>query len=527
MKIQLFAVVTAITIAGPSQNAFASAPNTAVSLVAAKGDSITNGITLSAAGSPTLDAVGDVAFRAVLKGKAVTEKNRIAIVAYSNGVPTIVVRTGDVDPVTGAIFDRLSDPILSRTGVMVFLGRLKVGAGDTTKTNSAGIWEYQNGTLSLIARAGAKAPDFGLPPASFLANFNQIAVNDWGGVIFTASIEGTGPKPSEALFASRFSGGLFLSQFTGEEFNFYGYPGFVANLGVLKPLPHVCGQGRSLAGNGDYILSPKLRALRSDTVVLRPFHFGLFFQKDDETDELGAGFPGGPPPPSYTAQFKLHEAIINNSNQMVVRGTVVDKGYNSTNNTVIATVPNSLITFPFQFLVRTGDAAPDSSGTTSDATFSQLGDPVLNNNGRIAFLANVRGPKHSNTLGIWSDADGIMKRIVAQGDVEPGSGAKFQDFDQMVLPDLGGVIVEAGVSGSGGQKRGLWAVGQKGELRRLLLDGNTLDFRGSRKTLKRFRIFQIPPHFAGQTRSFDPDTGSLVFQAIFTNGSWGIYRINP
>jgi hypothetical protein len=394
--------------------------NSAPLLVAADGDQVANGITLIASGSPAIDGVGNVAFRALLRGKNVTSKNRVAIVVCSNGAPSIVVRTGDVDPVTGATFDQLSDPILSRTGVMVFLGGLKVGTGDATKTNSVGIWEYQNGTLSLIARTGAQAPDFGVPPASFFVNFNQIAVNDWGGVIFTASIERTGQKPSEALFASHFSGGLFLSQFTGEEFNFYGYRGLVADLGVLKPLPHVSGQGRTLAENGDYILSPKLRAFPSDTSVLKPFHFGLFFQKDDELDELGAGFPGGPLPPSYTAQFKLHEAIINNSNQMVVRATVVDEGYNFTNNTVIATVPNSLITFPFQFLVRTGDAAPNSSGTISDAAFSQLGDPVLNNNGRIAFLASVRGPKHSNTLGIWSDADGIMKRIVAQGDVEPG-----------------------------------------------------------------------------------------------------------
>jgi hypothetical protein len=81
------------------------------------------------------------------------------------------------------------------------------------------------------------------------------------------------------------------------------------------------------------------------------------------------------------------------------------------------------------------------------------------------------------------------------------------------------------VSDSGGRKQGLWALGQTGELQRLLLDGDTLDFHGSLKTLKRFRIFQIPPHFAGQTRSFDPGTGSLVFQAVFSDGSWGIYRI--
>jgi hypothetical protein len=154
---------------------------------------------------------------------------------------------------------------------------------------------------------------------------------------------------------------------------------------------------------------------------------------------------------------------------------------------------------------------------------------VLNNNGHIAFLANVRGPTRSNTLGIWSDADGIMKRIVAQGDIEPGgSGGKFRDFDQIVLPDVGGVVIEAGVGGAGGgRKQGLWAVGPDGLLQRLLLEGDNLDFHGTLKALRHFNIFKITPHFSGQTRSFAPSTGSLVFQAVFGDGSWGIYQITP
>lgn len=508
---------------------FSSQPVVAASCVAVQGDQITNGVTLNSAGNPAMDAAGDVAFRAILKGKNVTAENRIAVVIYSNGIPTVVVRTGDTDPNTGAIFSQLSDPILSSTGVLVFLGGLRVGTGNVTEKNSTGIWEYRNGQLSLITLSGTKAPDFGTQPEAFFKSFNQIAINDWGGVVFTASIEGSGSKPSEALFASQFSGGLSLSEFIGEEFTFYGYGGSVAELGLLKPLPHVCGQGRTLAENGDYIFSPKMRAFPSDATVLKPFHCGLFFQKDDQFDELGAGFPGGPLPPTYTAQFKLNEAIINNSNQMVVRATVVDEGYNSTNNTVIATVPNCLLTWPFQYLVRTGDLAPDASGATGESTFSSLGDPVLNNNGHIAFLANVRGPTRSNTLGIWSDADGIMKRIVAQGDIEPGgSGGKFRDFDQIVLPDVGGVVIEAGVGGAGGgRKQGLWAVGPDGLLQRLLLEGDNLDFHGTLKALRHFNIFKITPHFSGQTRSFAPSTGSLVFQAVFGDGSWGIYQITP
>src|SRR5262249_40890255 len=161
----------------------------------------------------------------VLKGDDGRAENRIAIIIYSNDVPNVVVRTGDTDPNTGGIFSQLSDPILSSKGALVFLGSLKGGTNNITGKNSTGIWESQNGELRVIALSGAQAQDFSTQPESFFESFNQIAVNDWGGVVFTAAIASYGSKNTQALFASHFSGGLFLSEISGEAVADFGFPG--------------------------------------------------------------------------------------------------------------------------------------------------------------------------------------------------------------------------------------------------------------------------------------------------------------
>lgn len=490
-------------------------------LLAAQGDSILDGVTLQSAESPAIDQNGDVAFRALLKGSNVTQNNRVAIVVCSNGTPKIIIRAGDIDPNTGGIFDQLSDPILSSSGVLVFAGSVKSGTGSTTKRNSTGIWEYQNGTLSLIAQSGTPAPDFGRPPKLYFKNFDQIAVNDWGGVEFTASLQQAGLGNTAGLFVTRYSAGLVLVEIRGEEITDFGFGGFLVRFGDLEPLPHVSGQGRTMAQNGNYIRRPVFKALPSDHYVIRPFHYGLIFMDNNASDDVGESFPSFPP---YGAQFKFREPIINSSNQTVFRTTIVEPGFKRATNTVIELLTNDISFAPFyQTLARTGDSAPGTSG----ATYSKLGDPVLNNNGQIAFLANVRGPKHSNIIGVWSGMPGMMQRIIAQGDIEAGgSGGRFADFAQIVLPDVGGVVIEAEIADAAGErKRGLWVAEQNRGLQRLLLEGDPLDFHGVQKKLKHFDIFKIAPHFSGQTRSFNPQTGSLVFRAFFTDGAWGIYEI--
>src|SRR5205807_1163884 len=115
-------------------------------------------------------------------------------------------------------------------------------------------------------------------------------------------------------------------------------------------------------------------------------------------------------------------------------------------------------------LLRTGDPAPDATGLSISGSFAKISDPVLNNNNRIAFIGTLKTSGTSITsksdVGIWSDWDGTMKRIVREGDTAPGGyGGKFSAFTQLVLPDDGGPIFLATLSGvPKTQSTGVWAV---------------------------------------------------------------------
>jgi hypothetical protein len=64
-----------------------------------------------------------------------------------------------------------------------------------------------------------------------------------------------------------------------------------------------------------------------------------------------------------------------------------------------------------------------------------------------------------------------------------------------------------------------------GALECIVRTGATVSFRGTPKKIKALGVFQVAPHVAGQSRSFDASTGNLVYQAYFTDGSWGIYEV--
>jgi hypothetical protein len=64
-----------------------------------------------------------------------------------------------------------------------------------------------------------------------------------------------------------------------------------------------------------------------------------------------------------------------------------------------------------------------------------------------------------------------------------------------------------------------------GSVVRVVAKGDSLPFRGgAQKTVKTIGVFQQPAKAVGQSRSFDPSTGAIVYQATFTDGNWGIYR---
>jgi hypothetical protein len=117
--------------------------------------------TFEVLGAPVASNDGHVAFRGLLKqGAGVTITNRIGLWNYQSGVGSLLARTGSggVPDLPGANFTALEDPLMNATGQLVLPATLDTG--------NAGLWRYDGATGELLAVAGGVAPD--VPDATFL-----------------------------------------------------------------------------------------------------------------------------------------------------------------------------------------------------------------------------------------------------------------------------------------------------------------------------------------------------------------------
>ena len=96
-------------------------------------------------------------------GTTYTDKNTGIVKVMTAGSPTAVATSGDLAAGTGsATFATFSSPAINDSDDVAFAATLKVGVGDTTTKNAAGIWaDDSNGTRQLVAREGEIAPGTG------------------------------------------------------------------------------------------------------------------------------------------------------------------------------------------------------------------------------------------------------------------------------------------------------------------------------------------------------------------------------
>jgi hypothetical protein len=203
------------------------------------------------------------------------------------------------------------------------------------------------------------------------------------------------------------------------------------------------------------------------------------------------------------------------------------------NSTGIFLVSGSTISL----IARTGNGAPEASGV-----FAKLGDPVLNNNGAVAFMAAIKIGTDNVTAAtqseIWSNASGGLQPIAQEG-TRPEDANTFASFAQIVLPDFQDVAYLANTASLAQpptMSQSVWATvtpafGEEPDDLVATVGGaylaETQFFRGTPKPIMAIRIFQGVPTALGQSRSFDATTGYLVYKATFADGSWGIYVAAP
>lgn len=177
----------------------------------------------------------------------------------------------------------------------------------------------------------------------------------------------------------------------------------------------------------------------------------------------------------------------------------------------------------------------DASEAGTGAIFSLLKDPVLSDDGSIAFPATVKsstvkGPG-SSTLWWWKPATDSLT-LLAQGGAEPNDlpGAKWKAFTSLAIAGGGrGPIFVATLTPNHtnvtpASATGIWATDYQDQLHLLFRTGIP-DAILPGKTLKSFTILQASVGSTGVTRSFN-NQGQLVWLANFTDKTQAIITTN-
>lgn len=426
--------------------------------------------------NPVMTGGGSVVFgNSMLVGPGgVTGLNNGGIWSDTSGTLSLIVREGNAAPGTvGAVFEGLGDtPLFNDAGQIAMLSALLEGTGDVTQDNKIGIWTGAPGSLSLIARDGAVAPGT-------------------AGAVF-------GAAPIEDPF---------------DPGTFYPQPGIGA-IGGLNDSGRIAVLARLYPGTGD--------ATESNDE-------GIWSNGSGTLDLIARKGTVAPGTTGGVFNGFNNSPVINNSGRVAFHSYLLQGTGDVTADNDRGIWSNRLGSLAL--VVRNGDAAPDVAG----ATFKNLGSPMLNGLGRIAFVGKIDGPgiTTQNDEGLWFEGPGAMSLIAREGDAAPGTTGVFNSLnlfaDNFLLSDVGQIAFLAGLrSGIGGvttaNDRGIWATDANGQLTLVIREGDQIDVDND-PLVDDIRTVRTIDFVLTKTGGDDGrgtpfnDNGQLAFRLTFTNDS--------
>ena len=248
----------------------------------------------------------------------------------------------------------------------------------------------------------------------------------------------------------------------------------------------------------------------------------------------GSQAPGIP----NTQFVSFGSPAINDLSNLAFQAVVTGSGITAYNNHGIWAPAVSGSNITPTLIVRTGQSTlyySSLTGTTPQlATFTALGDPLFDNNNRIAFIGTATtGAAGSAQQSIFAETTGTLVRVAGLQDqaADCAQGSLISSFQQLVLPDVGGVVFVANLTvGVGGvtasNSQGLWLADATGQVGLVARTGDVLvtDQIGTRKTIASIAIFTATTGVGAQTRSFN-SKGTLVYTITFTDGTQSIYSL--
>jgi len=501
---------------------------------------------------PMITGAGKISFKGILFAREatdldpnpITSANDLAIFADKGSIPLALIarESSDAPGVTGGKFLNFSDPIQSDDGEVAFKATLKTGVGfpGFSGANNEVIYSDAPGTLTKVARKGETIAAFGA--SASWKTFNSIAVVD-GGCFGVALLNGVAATADQVFWAWEPGDVAPRAALREGDLIDFGPAGSraVKSIELLVARSGVNGQGRSYNhGDGAAVAWARVGLVGGGVALLE------FTTTTDLFDTYAIG-------PKVLPKSGLLPAVADPA-PGVAEAVYASIGYPATNaNGQIAfvgglktrTTPLPVITGaddvvlwagPSESLAivrREGDDAPGVAG----AKFTAFGDPVLDDNNRIAFLGKLRtgsGVTISNDQGIWASTGEGLKLIAREGAFQSflPTGTVIHGFSSVAINQRGGLFKAKLRVGVGGVTAGrddilvVWR-GADGTATMVFRERQLVEVMpGHKRRLLTFDVITpTPTPTAGVGRSFN-SLGQIMPYCTFQDGTTGFIGID-
>ena len=229
----------------------------------------------------------------------------------------------------------------------------------------------------------------------------------------------------------------------------------------------------------------------------------------------------------------LSSPAFNSAGQTAFRGSLISRGPTILNDSGIWSEGSGTLSI----VARKGSPAPGLPGIVFAPLLSDFNNPVLNDQGHVAFWAALSGSgvNLTNSNSIWSDVSGSLRLIARDGDPAPGTGPgivfstpnSFSTFSPVPTINARGQIAFVGhVSGPGVNElsdRGIWATDSFGTLRLVVRKGQSLEVAPNEFRTIQFLSFATGASTSENSQLGFNDRGQVVFHAAFTDGTSGVF----
>ncbi|CAN5675584.1 hypothetical protein BH09PLA1_BH09PLA1_27500 [soil metagenome] len=432
---------------------------------------------------------GSVGFKATLAGPGLDLDTGISF--WSGSAPDLAMLARVTQPapgVDGATFISMGgNNTVGDGGVLSFNAAL-AGPG-INNNNSGALWSGGPGNVQLLARQGS--PIAGVS-TGVIAGVGNSRANQHGQVTFFANLRNTGVTEDQGIWTGT-PGAVQLLARKGA-----AAPGtsfFFKDFGDQNPPTAINAAGvNAFFASTTQVLPDTSNA--GGIWIGTPGSLQLSVTAGTHVDGLPAGLSlAGAPQPR-----------LNDAGQLGFFGRLSGPALDPTNDQAIIT-GGGVSGTPLRFILREGDQVP---GAAPGRRFKNIGAFSMNNHGEIAVGSETTGePLFASVL--VEGGPGDVQLVVSSHTDAPGSTSTFKTFGTTALNDQRMLVFQAGLENG---KNGIWMSDESHVVAPVLVSGQSIEVAGSMKTVS---ITALPFEHSLT------DAGTLIFGAVFTDGSQAIF----